>query len=464
MPKYDSKPMSMRDAQIREILDEDLKAYKEVFKREFHQARLLNESYAPPNRFERAVGFAIDKYFSELQQAIDVALETQDSADAPLVLSLYSQLIDYINRFTARNTISQRDISVIEDKFDKIEPSMYRLAALAQARGFRMFKQLDAVQQMIEDRTYLPIKFEMEQVKASPQMLVNRNDFRLGERQREVEPPRADFGPPPRAVSPEPVRGRTPKRAAPAARSASVTPRKSRITLPEIFQLKNLIRDLATSEGFELPPNFNEIKKQSELKQIYFDIYKVDRKDKAYVSVADKQFKQLVRDVSQSAQATREARQAPAPADADAPPEYNIFDEPAPEPQEGFGEGENIILSVGEHHSRKGKGRKHRQRFGAAMFGGVGGDTEGEMGGLPEGFARGLELRPHDRKPLTRYATDIGLDGMEKDLELGDRMYFLNQLDSHQAPTEDNEFKMNSTQNLRKERDYRVKKLKTPKP
>ena len=61
MPQYDSSPMSMRDREIREILDEDLKAYKEVYKREFHQARLMNESYAPPNRFERSVGLQIDK-------------------------------------------------------------------------------------------------------------------------------------------------------------------------------------------------------------------------------------------------------------------------------------------------------------------------------------------------------------------------------------------------------------------
>jgi hypothetical protein len=451
MPRYESKPMSMRDAQIREILDEDLRAYKEVYKREFHQARLLNESYAPPNRFERGVGFQIDKYFSELQQAIDVVLETQDNADAPLVLSIYSQLVDYIDRFTARNTISQRDISVIEDKFDKIEPSMYSLAALAEARRFRLSNELDAVQQMIEDRTYLPIKFEMEQVKANPQMLINRNEYRLEKREREFAPARADFGPRPRAVSPKRAASPTP---------APASPRKSRITLPEIFKLKELMKELAQSEGVQLPPNFNQIKKQSELKQIYFDILQIDRKDKAYVSVADKQFKKLVSDASAAVQEKQASRQTPALAAADAPPEYNVFDEPAPEPQVGFGE--NIILSIGEKPRRK--GRKHRQRFGAAMFGGIGGDTEGEMGGLPAGFARGLEIRPHDRKPLTRYAADIGLDGMDQDLELKDRMYFLNQLDSHAVPTEDNDFKLNSIQNLRKERDVRVKKLKAPKP
>lgn len=428
----------MRDREIMEILDEDLRAYKEVYKREFHQARLMNESYAPPNRFERSVGFQIDKFFNELQQAIDVAIETQDSADAPLVLSLYSQLIDYIERFTARNTISQRDISVIEDKFDKIEPSMYRLASLAQALGFRLFKQLDAVQQMIEDRTYLPIKFEMEQVKASPQMLINRNDFRLGERQREFESPRADFGPPPRADEPAP---------------APASPRKPRSSQFELRDVRNKIRDVAAAEGYELPDNFNSIKSKKSLESIWYDIKKVPAGDKLEKRYQKREFELLFKGMKVAQ-----------PAEADAPPEYNVFDEPALEPQEGFGEGENIILSVGEKPSRKGKGRKHRQRFGAAIFGGIGGDTEGEMGGLPAGFARGLEIRPHDRQPLTRYAADIGLDGMEQDLELKDRMYFLNQLDSHAVPTEDNEFKMNSTQNLRKERDYRIKKQKAPKP
>jgi hypothetical protein len=132
MPIRESAPMSLRDREIAEVLDEDLKAYKEVYKRSFHQARLMNESYAPPNRFERAIGFQIDKYFSELLAAIDLALEAGQAGYADQVLSLYSQLIDYIQRYTDRNTISQRDISIIEDKFDTLKPGLYHLSGLAE--------------------------------------------------------------------------------------------------------------------------------------------------------------------------------------------------------------------------------------------------------------------------------------------------------------------------------------------
>ena len=118
-----SAPINLRDRQIREALDEDLNYYRQVLDREFKQARLMNETYAPPNQQEKQVAFQIDRYFTKFQQEADMITNgfANDVIEDPSALiSAYQELIGYLEVYARYGTLNQRDISVIENKFDAI--------------------------------------------------------------------------------------------------------------------------------------------------------------------------------------------------------------------------------------------------------------------------------------------------------------------------------------------------------
>lgn len=161
--------MSLRERQIREVLDEDLRARKEVVRRQFKQAQLMNETYTPPNRFEKKIAFAIDKYFLELQKSADIAVNsvaTQENVEeSPSLnvealrdlLSIYNELILYLDSYASYNPLNQRDIAVIENKFDAIQPVISNLAERADgSRGVNslLANQLYAMDENIINRNY----------------------------------------------------------------------------------------------------------------------------------------------------------------------------------------------------------------------------------------------------------------------------------------------------------------------
>jgi len=121
---------ALRQRQIREYLDEDLRANREVLRREFSQARVYNEEYNEPSKLEELVSWNIDKQFSNLQDAIqnviDGAIDRENmgisNADISRISSAYNLLVSYINNFARSHTISQRDRAVLDAKFKELEP------------------------------------------------------------------------------------------------------------------------------------------------------------------------------------------------------------------------------------------------------------------------------------------------------------------------------------------------------
>jgi hypothetical protein len=182
--------MSLRDRQIREVLDEDLKAYRQVYVRELKQARLFNESYTPPNRFERQVAFQIEKYFIEFQSYLDDIINSNQPGQIPIsnggaIINIYSELIAYIDSYQSRNPLNQRDIATIEEKFDGLIPTLSQVVNIAQEQGWRDSGVLEELYSMVEDRVYLPLKVALDRLPSRKKMLVNRLGYRVAEdRQR----------------------------------------------------------------------------------------------------------------------------------------------------------------------------------------------------------------------------------------------------------------------------------------
>lgn len=160
--------MSLRERQIREVLDEDLRHRQEVVRRQFKQAKLMNETYTPPNRFEKKVAFAIDKYFLELQKYADMAVNsvaTEEGVEQASfinedalrgLLSIYNELVAYLDTYMAGNPLNQRDIAVIENKFDALQPAISNLADRADGmvKDGKLANQLYAMDENLINRYY----------------------------------------------------------------------------------------------------------------------------------------------------------------------------------------------------------------------------------------------------------------------------------------------------------------------
>jgi len=154
--------MSLRQRQIREVLDEDLKFYREVYARELKQAKLMNEVYAPPSRFERRVAFQLDQYFIKLQRYVDDVVNALVSGDytergVKDMLYTYQELITYLDTYISHAPLNQRDIAVIENKFDAISPSIEEVSGYAMALGWKSSKLIDELNENLTYRTYRPL-------------------------------------------------------------------------------------------------------------------------------------------------------------------------------------------------------------------------------------------------------------------------------------------------------------------
>lgn len=165
--------MSLRDRQIREILDEDVKYYNEALKRQFQQVRLMDESYAPPNKLERQVAFRIEEYFIELNKLIDEMI----SGDGNKILditSTYDKLIAFLDNYASRNPLNQRDLATLENKFDEITSKIEQLATIATENNNPQANKLNALYNLLEARDYISLSGNTDEVLGRRQMLVDR--------------------------------------------------------------------------------------------------------------------------------------------------------------------------------------------------------------------------------------------------------------------------------------------------
>jgi hypothetical protein len=167
--------MSLRDRQIREILDEDVKYYNEALKREFQQVRLMDESYAPPNKLERQIAFKIDEYFIELNKIIDEMITGDDGKITDLTTT-YDKLIAFLDRYASRHPLNQRDLATLENKFDEITPKIEQLANMAMDNNHPQAKNLNALYNLLEARDYISLSGNTDEVLGRRQMLVDRQE------------------------------------------------------------------------------------------------------------------------------------------------------------------------------------------------------------------------------------------------------------------------------------------------
>lgn len=435
--------MSLREREVREILDEDQKYYLARFELEKKAVRLMNESFAPPNRFEKAVAFNIDKYFIDLRAAIDNVLASQAEADASKVIQLYEQVVRYIDAYAEKRGLVQRDISVIEDKFDGLSLSIQNLVYMSTSSGWRITEKLVNIEENIENRTYsyqdidLPVKLLTQPGEPAPIDVANVIDEPVAEFQRSpVKPERIqvrEFEPrrPQRPEDyPSSIYFNTPEvRQDLYEFAVSMVPKL--ITPEDIseeefikYSLADLFDYLAfkrRNPGVQVEPASIEISTAKLLpgKRTSFQ--------NALKTIERFYFQSLTKDQEDEYVKDAESRGYPR-------------GEGMPNFAKQMSHNEGLVLP-----KKKGRGKK--------MLGGIS-NTEDIDIGLPQGMDDAIKLRAVDKKPSKEihFAPD-------NHLTLDKRMYFLNQLDT-QAIRDEDEPEMNSTKNLYKAMERKLKKLK----
>jgi len=474
--------MSLRDKQIREALDEDLKAYNEVLKREFKQARLMNESYAPPNRLERKVAFEIEKYFIDITSVLDRMVSDYtnsmplNGSDINQLVSLYQTLIAFLDNYASTHPLNQRDLATLEDKFDALLPNLEEIAQIADVQGLREAKALNALYGLLSNRNYISLRGNVEDVQGRDRMLVHRRDPYTN--------PHFD-----------------PDEAEPA-------PQKDRRLRPQwaVFQDTDLYNREVVEEGHtgniqhrqeeEEQPEYNPLQeylrnrygaeeaRASQRKQ--WDI-RVDTPEgsperprgrerltkdqyKAYIgTIGEAKLREAVDSIPHIKEAIEKSRSKNSLSakiknnEAYMRDIYSLLEEgvkpmeylATPRGRKPRERDESVLpFPVFEQESEmEGDGRTSFVKTQRGRFQIRGkGESEDKMFGLPYGFKKALDLRPIDKRPIVHH------NGQNFDLTLEDRMEFLNQLDSHKVS--DEEFKLNSIRNLAEMKEAKKHKKK----
>ena len=160
---------ALRQKQIREVLDEDLRVNQKVLDRTFKMVRAYNDQFKEASPLQELVSWNIDKQISNLQEAIqNVIDEALHSATAGIsnedinkISTAYNLLVSYINNFAKSHKMNQRDKGVLDKKFTELEPLLNQIRQILSnpdAYNVDVSAQnlhiIDYIEQQIRDSNY----------------------------------------------------------------------------------------------------------------------------------------------------------------------------------------------------------------------------------------------------------------------------------------------------------------------
>ena len=496
---------SLRERQIREVLDEDLKAYREVLFRQVKQAKIMNETYAPPNRFEKRVAFQIDQYFLKLQRHADDIVNNLANGDyaekgVKDLLYSYQELIAYLDTYAAQSPINQRDKAIIENKFDAIENQVDQISSFADSLGWRSRDLIAELSDILDYRTYLPIvnlpftkgivsKEFAERGFNDPMIAVReRSMFPAREGGDDDEPPAYEFAPEGEFGSIEQVDEDISQMATSSAAFSTIPKPKNLTQAKDYMKTLSMCEVRRFTEELDMTDALKAKRSKSGLRQklTLNDIIRIYMlKEQGIKTTKNRQ--PIVEDPETLLE------QEEIGADF----ETRLLEEEEEEAPAVEGNGmsgganeniESVILKLARRFNvrinlqalRDRIQELRQQRFtyrqiverirqdydlygdneimeGEGLSGGFGmrgmGESEDMMFGLPQGYKKAMRLRPMDRTPVHFKTQD---ERKEDGLSLEDRMEFLNQLDTRPIKED---MKVNSTGTYKKSMSEKAKKL-----
>jgi hypothetical protein len=423
---------SLRERQIREVLDEDLRAYREVLNREVKQAKIMNETYAPPNRFEKRVAFTIDQYFLKLQRHADdivnrlVNGDMKETGVKDLMYS-YQELIAYLDTYASFNAINQRDKAIIENKFDGIANQVEQIYNYSENLDWRSKELLLELSDNLDYRTYLPIanlpfnkgvvSTEMKERGFNDPLQGVEREAYFGFQDEDRDDDEEGFPP-----DEEQLQER--QEVEKLAEIMEKAPRK-RFDVPSREQPPRP-KNRREADAYVAKLNLKEVRFLAQELGFLDELNAKRGNFRARITAPQKLQMFILREQGIRTMGQREQEATPDP--------EQLLEEVEMEAGPAEEEEEEELIGVG---------------FGLRGMG----EAEDMMMGLPYGYKRSLRLRPMDRAPVHFKTQD---ERGERGLSLEERMQFLNQLDS--KPIKD-DMKVNSTGTYKKSMNEKAKRL-----
>ena len=235
-----TKFLSLAHKQARDVLDYDRDMNQARYLNNRKAARLNDESYRQPTKFEQSVAMKINIYFNEMIKAIDIATISEDPRSLRSVINAYIELVQKLREYKAQSTFEQRDISEIEDRFDGMRSPLQQLRFHAAVLNWRGADVLDLrhMMELISDRIYIPMKDDPDIVGLDQMPNMNRRaDFKFADRVQPataaeinaaiatLNPATAAAAAAPAAAAPAAAAPATPAAAAPATPKTKLTDR-----------------------------------------------------------------------------------------------------------------------------------------------------------------------------------------------------------------------------------------------
>ena len=161
---------ALRQKQIREILDEDLRINRKVLDRTFQMVRTYDKnSLKEQSPLEELVSWNIDKQISNLQEAIQNVIDgainntnmTIANEDISKISTAYNLLVSYIQNFAKSHKLNQRDKGALDMKFNEVEPLLKQLRQILSNPGTfnvevsaQNLSVINHIEQQIRDSNY----------------------------------------------------------------------------------------------------------------------------------------------------------------------------------------------------------------------------------------------------------------------------------------------------------------------
>jgi hypothetical protein len=157
--------LPQREAQIREILDEDSRIRHQVYELEKKQVSTYRSSKLPDRKLVRGLKFSLDKYINRLANEAQGILE-ENYKDAPnqnsgKLIPNYNELVAFLNTYIENGQVEQKSINDVYSKLDELLPNLEAVADVADIEEFPDVDQVNQVYDNIKNKDYKEISYKV---------------------------------------------------------------------------------------------------------------------------------------------------------------------------------------------------------------------------------------------------------------------------------------------------------------
>ena len=139
--------LPQREAQIRDILDEDSRIRHQVYELEKKQVSTYRSSKLPDKKLVRGLKFSLEKYINRLGNEATGILE-ENYKDAPnqnsgKLIPNYNELVAFLNTYIENGQVEQKSINDVYSKLDELLPTLEAVADVADIEEFPDIDQVN---------------------------------------------------------------------------------------------------------------------------------------------------------------------------------------------------------------------------------------------------------------------------------------------------------------------------------